>query len=137
MFDVTIEAERHRLGARIHIAPLKGTMGYSELTTREIWIADDLTWVEMRSTVMHCLGHLALGLQRTGQREVDEATDMQADMWAARRLIPDVVWEYVQDKGRDDREIAELCQVDPAILEARRRLDAMPPRQRLQSVTEG
>ncbi len=118
MQDPIVQAELYRLDATYEICDLGNIAGDCDLLTRRIRINIG-TPVEQRCTLMHELRHIELGHAPTGDPAVDEAMEVEADRWAAVKLITDTMLAWALGFGRDRREAAEMLQVDPNTLDAR------------------
>lgn len=118
MLEPLIAAHVWQQGATVQYVPLDDA-GDCDLRTRVIRVSDELTPVEGRCTIMHELGHLAMGHIMTGDADADAVMERLADDWAAERLITDVELQWALARGRDRREVAEMLRVDMGTLNAR------------------
>ena len=105
-------------------------LGLWDQHARTVWLDERLSPAERRSTLAHELVHAERGDVPCGDPCLDARQERRVDREAARRLIAVEALADALRWTRDPREVAELLDVDVALLAAR--IEALTPTERAQ-----
>lgn len=104
----------------VRTCPLPGDLlGLWDEATRTVWLHDDLTSAERRSTLVHELVHAERGDVPCGDDALDARQEARVEREAARRLLPIDVLADVVTWAVDPHEAAAELDVDVDVLTAR------------------